>query len=494
MKYKKSILIFICTIIFLLSIASVVASDTNTTTIITNDNDHLGEKSNADVVNSSQNEVVSNENTGTFTELQAKIVLTQHGGEITLDKDYTYDEGFSKLGILIGKDITINGNGHTLNGLSKSRILTVTFDKLLPNKVILNNIKFVNGKTDLYGGAIFNYGDLTVNNCVFTNNYAKNCGGAINSVGYLKCRNSVFNKNTAEGDGGAILSLSFDKSTLYYTNYYKNKTIIGDMEFIFPIMMEINIKFETDHIASCTFTNNVAKGRGGGAIYGFSNLDINKCKFNSNKAGEVGGAIFGNKDLYIKNSKFTSNQAPLYGGAVYFKCHEQSGKYVNDKWVSEIKFYSSTIQSSSFTKNTASDGGAIYGFVTSPSDKIHSIKAVKCTFTNNKAKKHRDIYGTIPTKCVFNYLKLTLKSVNVKKSAKKLVLTAVLKKGNNPIKNKKLVFKFNGKTYIGKTNKKGIAKIVIKKSNLSKLKVNKYVKYQVSYGKLTVKKVAKVKK
>ena len=75
-----------------------------------------------------------------------------------------------------------------------------------------------------------------------------------------------------------------------------------------------------------------------------------------------------------------------------------------------------------------------------------------------------------------------------------LVLTAVLKKGNNPIKNKKLVFKFNGKTYIGKTNKKGIAKIVIKKSNLNKLKVNKYVKYQVSYGKLTVKKVAKVKK
>ena len=109
MKYKKSILIFICTIIFLLSIASVVASDTNTTTIISTDNDHLGEKSNADVVNSSQNEVVSNENTGTFTELQAKIVLTQHGGEITLDKDYTYDEGFSKLGILIGKDITING-------------------------------------------------------------------------------------------------------------------------------------------------------------------------------------------------------------------------------------------------------------------------------------------------------------------------------------------------------------------------------------------------
>lgn len=88
---------------------------------------------------------------------------------------------------------------------------------------------------------------------------------------------------------------------------------------------------------------------------------------------------------------------------------------------------------------------------------------------------------------------LKLSKVKVKKSAKKLVIKATLK-GKKPIKGKKLTFKFNGKTYKAKTNKKGIAKITIKKSALKKLKVGKKVKYQVTYLKDTVKKSVKVKK
>ncbi len=67
-------------------------------------------------------------------------------------------------------------------------------------------------------------------------------------------------------------------------------------------------------------------------------------------------------------------------------------------------------------------------------------------------------------------------------------------KGKKPIKGKKLTFKFKGKTYKAKTNKKGIAKITVKKSVLKKLKVGKKVKYQVTYLKVTVKKSVKVKK
>ena len=89
---------------------------------------------------------------------------------------------------------------------------------------------------------------------------------------------------------------------------------------------------------------------------------------------------------------------------------------------------------------------------------------------------------------------LTLKKVKVKKSAKKLVLTATLKINGKPVKGKKLTFKFNKKTYKAKTNKKGVAKVTIKKNALKKLKVGKNVKYQVSYGKVTKKLTAKVKK
>ena len=89
---------------------------------------------------------------------------------------------------------------------------------------------------------------------------------------------------------------------------------------------------------------------------------------------------------------------------------------------------------------------------------------------------------------------LSLKAVKIKKSAKKLILQATLKKAKTPIKNKKITFKFAGKTYKTKTNKKGIAKITIKKSVLKKLKVGKKVAYQATYLKCTVKKTAKVKK
>lgn len=90
---------------------------------------------------------------------------------------------------------------------------------------------------------------------------------------------------------------------------------------------------------------------------------------------------------------------------------------------------------------------------------------------------------------------VTLKSVKVKRSAKKLVLTATLKKVNKKyIVKKTVTFKFNGKKYTAKTNKKGVATVTIKKAALKKLKVGKTVKYQATYLKDTVKRSVKVKK
>ena len=62
------------------------------------------------------------------------------------------------------------------------------------------------------------------------------------------------------------------------------------------------------------------------------------------------------------------------------------------------------------------------------------------------------------------------------------------------LKGKKITFKFNGKTYKAKMGKNGVAKVIIKKNILKKLKVGKKVKYQAKYGKLIVKKTSNVKK
>ena len=88
--------------------------------------------------------------------------------------------------------------------------------------------------------------------------------------------------------------------------------------------------------------------------------------------------------------------------------------------------------------------------------------------------------------------KLTLEKVKIKKSAKKLKLTATLKLNGKKIKGKKLVFKISNKKYSAKTNNKCIAKVTIKKSVLNKLTVGKKVKYLVSYGTKSVARSVKV--
>ena len=480
MKFKKSFLTLCILILFLFGIVCVSASDINET-VMADDEPQIIEQANDDIIESTQENVLG-EDDGTFTALQKLIEESDKDSTITLDKDYAYDEGFSTRGIVVDKNLTIDGNGHTLDGLSKSRIFLIKVKIINPYTVTLKNIKFKNGHTELYGGAIFNFGNAVVDNCEFSNNYAKYCGGAIGSIGLFEYKNSKFNSNIADGDGGAIFTLSI-RGTLHYLLTETMDIEIHD--FMNYVRNNFTLQYATEKISNCIFTNNVAKGTGGGAVYAYGNIDIKSSKFTSNSGGLKGGAVFGNKDLFISDSKFTGNKASMYGGAVYFKCHDQ---------VSGIRYYSNSITGCDFTKNTASRGGAIYAFRTSSSDTTHCAKAVKCTFTANKASPGRDIYGGTNSKCVFNYLKLTLKKVTVKKSAKKLVLTAKLTKGKTLIKGKKITFKFKGKTYKAKTNKKGIAKVTIKKSVLKKLKVGKKVKYQAKYGKLTKKVTVKVKK
>ena len=89
---------------------------------------------------------------------------------------------------------------------------------------------------------------------------------------------------------------------------------------------------------------------------------------------------------------------------------------------------------------------------------------------------------------------LKLKKVTVKRSAKKLVITATLKEGKKALKGKKITFIFKGKKYTKKTNKKGIAKLTIKSKVLKKLKKGKKITYKATYLKDTVKRTVRVKK
>ena len=512
MNFKKNVVMFTVLICILFSISCVAASDVNDN-ITAYDNQQIINDKNEDLINSpqddlissseneliasSQDDLLSTSSKGKFSELQSLIYSAPNGGTITLKKDYVYDKACNTTGIIINKSLTINGNGHTLDGLSKSRIFFVMFT-LNPNahnKVILKNIVFKNGCTKYYGGAIVNAGDLTLDKCTFKNNHAKIAAGAVCSIGALKCKNSNFYKNTAKGSAAAIFSLNFKESFKYYFNLHLGHfrvTHINDL--IQSLMLDFSIVPLTDYITNCKFTKNVASGRGG-AVYGFTHISISSSKFTSNRAKEVGGAVYGAKNLYIKNSKFYYNKSGRNGGAVYFKCHDLTGSYdKNGDWKSGVKFYKNSIKNSVFTKNYAVRGGAIYGFKYSKMPKVSGARAIKCTFSDNNATRDgNEILGGTLSKCTFKNT-LTLKAVKVKKSAKKLVLTAIFKKGSKIYKNKKLTFKFGSSSYTAKTNSKGIAKVTVSSGVLNKLKVGKTVKYQVSSSKFIDRKTAKVYK
>ena len=93
-------------------------------------------------------------------------------------------------------------------------------------------------------------------------------------------------------------------------------------------------------------------------------------------------------------------------------------------------------------------------------------------------------YKTTSKLVVKQTMKLVKKTVKVK-IGKKIVLKAKVKLSNGKaVKGKVIKFKFKGKYYKAKTNKKGIAKVTIKKKSvLKKLKKGKKYKYTAIYNK-----------
>ncbi len=342
--------------VFIFGAASVCASDVNDTVIASEDDStiELSQADAEDVRSSNEDELISEGNVGTFTELQANITAAKPDSTITLNKNYEYDSGFDIEGIRIDKSITIDGNGFKIDAHENSRIFKITVDK-----VTLKNIIFVNGKTTdnggaVYfeksgnvtncnfthngGGAVFFTGNGDVTSCNFADNYAT-CGGAINFQAIGNVEKCNFTRNSASDNGGAV--------------YFKN----------------------TGVVRNCNFINSASKNNGG-AVFFENSGKVTNCNFTNNKVTaekSFGGAVYFNFDGEVTNCSFVENTASNAGGAVYF------GSI-------------STVTNCSFVENTASNaGGAVY---------FGGIGAVtNCNFSDNAAKMGNAIYinnhGTI---------------------------------------------------------------------------------------------------
>ena len=109
----------------------------------------------------------------------------------------------------IDNGMRIVGPGSNLlkiSGDSATSLIFVDFKNHNANdNVIISGMQLTDAKsTSLDGGAIFNYGNLTLQSVTLTNDSAARNGGAIENFGSLNLLGDTFNLNVAGLKGGAI--------------------------------------------------------------------------------------------------------------------------------------------------------------------------------------------------------------------------------------------------------------------------------------------------
>lgn len=182
---------------------------------------------------------------------------------------------------LITSKITIEGNGAKItrkNGSPNFRLMAVspTGDLDLENLTLSGGSSSGNNG----GGAIYNYGEITISNRTITGNTAS-YGGAVSNSGSLTVQNSTISKNTAKG--------------YFYAGYYQ----AGDGGGI--------KNSGTLTITNSTITGNKAIFAGG--IANFTNMEIDGSTVSKNSALYAGG-IGNGGDGSITNSTTQGTRPP----------------------------------------------------------------------------------------------------------------------------------------------------------------------------------------
>ena len=277
----------------------------------------------------------------------------------------------------------------------------------------------------------------------------------INGVYLLDVNGTLMNVSVFNGIGKAemLLPIGFYYANASFDNPNYN-TVISNATFN---VYELVLSGPDDNGGSTgnTSSNGTSSGNGTSSVNGTSSAD-------PSVTVRTFSRFSGNKNIsmyYFDGSKYS------------FKVYGDNGKLAGAGQVVVVKLNKKTYKLKT-NKN---------GIVSLTIPK--TVKPGKYSIT--ASYKGQTIKNRITVKQILS----SKKTVKVKRTAKKLVLTAKLKK---KFKGKKITFKFRGKKYTAKTNKKGIAKVTIGKKVLKKLKKGKNYKLTITYYKVTLK--AKVKK
>lgn len=226
----KKRLIFLAILLIALVSISVASAAEDVSSSIANTNDDVSleeisdegadiEDSNDNLLSTANEDEKLSDTPKSFKDLNDAI---NGQSNVSLDSDYVFsDEDYAfEHGIKITHDMTINGNGYTIDGNNMARIFTINLAT-----VVFENITFVNGKTPGeygHGGAIWvnDNSKATAINCTFENNEATYLGGATH--GDLTAIDCTFIGNVVKGkhtqNGGAM-----NEGTAINCNFISNE-------------------------------------------------------------------------------------------------------------------------------------------------------------------------------------------------------------------------------------------------------------------------------
>ena len=288
----------------------------------------------------------NNQKVNSYNTLQAAVDSAVSGDTIKINKDFTTSEG-----TYINKNITIEGNNHTIDTskwLNSLMVIDKNIDVTIKNLIIeggatgfkinYEGVTFTNATIPLVANsaandpknnlsAILNKGNLAITNSQINNIYGTT-GAAINHIeGNLTLNNSEFNHNRGSNGGAIYLGRTFYAGE---TNYPSQTTTINNYIFSDNYSSNGGALFlrnnETLNIKNSEFNKNTVTGGKGGAIYiyrdkpagynstaeklglDFMMVNIDNSVFYGNWVGDDGSSIQSfDGQLTIRKTKFIEN-------------------------------------------------------------------------------------------------------------------------------------------------------------------------------------------
>lgn len=253
---------------------------------------------------------IGSDDVGTFDDLYDLINNASSGDTITLTKDYICDVNDNYKGLYINnKNLTINGNGHIIDGqafynnkyisgeyfANTDGILGIITANVTLKNIIFKN-GFANGDNDLGGGAIWiepsNDCEINIYNCIFLNNGTAVDGGAI------KIEN-----NYSDDISLSIINCLFERN--YTLLEWGGECYGSAISIVDGGHISLNVLID-----SCVFNDNYSEKNLGTIYEDYSVTTITNCIFNGLQSREINiQGTLGNGNKFLNSKVDVENGA-----------------------------------------------------------------------------------------------------------------------------------------------------------------------------------------